>query len=169
MKYYLPLTLAESALGVNDKNREAAEKQLNDQASIKEKASERRRRESTINMEKDSVHARDNASSASYRGDSERGRSSPAPDGSVDGGDAQDDDEDHILGIDEEEGPKDFYHPASVEPQPVVWVPRDTLGLAEAEEQATRQLGIAVSIEHAALDKKAHVDIDGPPPDEKMI
>lgn len=82
---------------------------------------------------------------------------------------ADDDADDDYNGpsIDEEDGPKDFYHPASVEPQPIIWMPKDRLGLAEAEEEATRQRGIAISIEHAVMDEKAHVNIDGAPPDGK--
>ena len=71
-----------------------------------------------------------------------------------------------VQGIDEEEGPKDFYHPASVEPQQTIWIPRDPLGLCEAEEAVIRERGIRVSSVDARMDEKGHVDISGPPPDE---
>ena len=54
-----------------------------------------------------------------------------------------------IKGVDEDAGPKEFYHPASVEPQRVVWLPKDTLGLAEEEEKAIRDAGVLVSLEDA--------------------
>lgn len=69
-----------------------------------------------------------------------------------------------IKGVDEDAGPKEFYHPASVEPQRVVWLPKDTLGLAEEEEKAIRDAGVLVSLEDAQMDEKGHVDISGPPP-----
>lgn len=80
----------------------------------------------------------------------------------------QDEEEDtpnSITGVDEDAGPKDFYHPASVEPQPTIWLPRDPLGLGEAEERANRAAGIKVSTVDAVMDGKGHVDISGPPPD----
>ena len=69
-----------------------------------------------------------------------------------------------VPGVDEAAGPKDFYHPASVEPQRVVWVPRDGLGLGEAEARAIGEMGIRVSLDDARMDEKGHVDISGPPP-----
>lgn len=60
--------------------------------------------------------------------------------------------------------PTDFYHPASVEPLRVIWLPRDSLGLAEQEVRENQKLGIEASFEHAHMDEKGHVDIDGHPP-----
>ncbi|KAI0819394.1 DUF221-domain-containing protein [Trametes gibbosa] len=71
-------------------------------------------------------------------------------------------------GVDEDVGPKDFYHPASVEPQPTIWLPCDPLGLGEAEERALRAVGIKVSTVDAHMDGKGHVDISGPPPEENV-
>ncbi|KIP07239.1 hypothetical protein PHLGIDRAFT_30114 [Phlebiopsis gigantea 11061_1 CR5-6] len=65
---------------------------------------------------------------------------------------------------DEDVGPKEFYHPAGVDPQRVVWIPRDELGLAEEEEKANRAAGIEVSFEEAWMDGKGHVDVSGAPP-----
>ncbi|EJF57403.1 hypothetical protein DICSQDRAFT_183264 [Dichomitus squalens LYAD-421 SS1] len=69
-----------------------------------------------------------------------------------------------VRGVDEDAGPKDFYHPASVEPAPIIWIPRDPLGLGEAEERACKEAGLAVSTQDAVMDAKGHVDISGPPP-----
>lgn len=69
-----------------------------------------------------------------------------------------------MRGIDEDSGPKEFYHPASVEPQRVVWLPKDTMGLSEVEEAAIKERGIHVSTEAAEMDAKGHVDIQGGPP-----
>lgn len=62
------------------------------------------------------------------------------------------------------EGPEDFSHPAAVEPQRVVWLPRDPLGLGEAEERQLKSLGIEVSTENAEMDETGHVELRGPPP-----
>ncbi|KDN34824.1 hypothetical protein RSAG8_12122, partial [Rhizoctonia solani AG-8 WAC10335] len=62
------------------------------------------------------------------------------------------------------EGPEDFTHPAAIEPQRVVWLPKDLLGVAEAEEKELKQQGIEVSTEHAVMDEKGHVELTGPPP-----
>ena len=64
------------------------------------------------------------------------------------------------------DGYDEFAHPAAVEPQRVVWVPRDGLGLGEAEARAIGEMGIRVSLDDARMDEKGHVDISGPPPDE---
>ena len=73
-----------------------------------------------------------------------------------------------IKALDEEAGPKEFYHPASVESQKTIWLPKDQLGLAEAEVNAIREKGIDVSMENAQMDGKGHVDISGAPPGEKF-
>ncbi|KAG5646753.1 hypothetical protein DXG03_002435 [Asterophora parasitica] len=58
-----------------------------------------------------------------------------------------------------------FAHPAVSRPQRTVWLPRDTLGLAEEEERGCREAGVDVSIEDAQMDDKGKVDISGSPPD----
>lgn len=60
--------------------------------------------------------------------------------------------------------PTDFYHPASVEPMRIIWLPSDPLGLADAEVKENIKLGIDASNEHAFMNEKGHVDIDGHPP-----
>ncbi|KAG8794642.1 hypothetical protein FRC12_022951 [Ceratobasidium sp. 428] len=62
------------------------------------------------------------------------------------------------------DGPEDFTHPAAIEPQQVIWLPRDKLGLAQAEEAELNAEGIEVSTEHAEMDEKGHVELTGPPP-----
>ncbi|KAH7332874.1 DUF221-domain-containing protein [Rhizoctonia solani] len=62
------------------------------------------------------------------------------------------------------DGPEDFTHPAAIEPQRVVWLPRDALGVAEAEEYELRSEGIEASTENATIDEKGHVELTGPPP-----
>lgn len=69
-----------------------------------------------------------------------------------------------VLGVDEETGPEDCYHPASVDPEPIIWLPRDPLGLAEAEERSMRAAGIEASSQNATMDAEGHVDVTGPPP-----
>ncbi|KAL1946280.1 hypothetical protein VTO73DRAFT_15407 [Trametes versicolor] len=70
-----------------------------------------------------------------------------------------------VLGVDEEmAGTEDCYHPASVDPEPIIWLPRDTLGLAEAEERSMRAAGIEASSQNATMDAEGHVDVTGPPP-----
>jgi hypothetical protein len=59
------------------------------------------------------------------------------------------------------DGPEDFAHPAAVEPQRVVWLPRDPLGLAQAEAKELKGQGIKVSTENAVPDEKGHVDLRG--------
>ena len=59
---------------------------------------------------------------------------------------------------------EDFAHPASVEPQQIVWIPRDPLGLGPAEASANVAHGVQVSMEGAAMDGKGRVDVDRTPP-----
>ncbi|KAG5638302.1 hypothetical protein H0H81_000827 [Sphagnurus paluster] len=58
-----------------------------------------------------------------------------------------------------------FAHPAVSRPQRTIWLPKDTLGLAEEEERGCRDAGLDVSIQDAEMNEKGHVDITGAPPD----
>ncbi|EPQ52218.1 DUF221-domain-containing protein [Gloeophyllum trabeum ATCC 11539] len=69
----------------------------------------------------------------------------------------------------EDSGPREFEHPATVEAQRTIWLPRDELGLAEAEVAANRERGIDVSLEGAVMDGKGHVDVNAPPPEEARL
>ncbi|ETW77979.1 hypothetical protein HETIRDRAFT_324961, partial [Heterobasidion irregulare TC 32-1] len=68
-----------------------------------------------------------------------------------------------------EQGPTDFSHPASVESQRVIWLPRDPLGLVEEAERACKAEGIDVSTEGAIMNEKGKVNITSAPPEEAMI
>ncbi|KDQ58423.1 hypothetical protein JAAARDRAFT_667498 [Jaapia argillacea MUCL 33604] len=65
-----------------------------------------------------------------------------------------------------DEGPKEFDHPAAVNPQRIVWLPVDDLGLGEAEAEVNRERGIEVSLDGAVMNEKGQVDVDSAPPDE---
>ncbi|TFK49099.1 DUF221-domain-containing protein [Heliocybe sulcata] len=66
----------------------------------------------------------------------------------------------------EDDGPKEFDHPAAVEPQRTIWIPRDELGLGDAEMAAIQERGIDVSMVGTVMDGKGHVDVTAPPPEE---
>jgi len=76
------------------------------------------------------------------------------------------DDEDDVQPI-EDPGqalPTDFNHPASFQPQRPIWLPRDEEGFAATEAQALSSDGIVVSMDHAYMNEKGKVSIDGHPP-----
>jgi hypothetical protein len=60
-----------------------------------------------------------------------------------------------------------FMHPAIRDPKPIIWIPQDSLGIAENELQQTRASGlnILMSIEGAKFNEKLNIEIDGSPPD----
>jgi calcium permeable stress-gated cation channel len=64
------------------------------------------------------------------------------------------------------DGPKDFNHPASVEPQRTIWIPEDRLGLARSEIEDMRSKRILVGTDNATMDAKGIVDVRGSPPGE---
>ncbi|THG97592.1 hypothetical protein EW026_g4428 [Hermanssonia centrifuga] len=63
---------------------------------------------------------------------------------------------------------EEFTNPAATEPQRIVWIPRDTLGLADMEVTTGNASGVAMSVERARMDQKGKVDVEGPPPDEEL-
>ncbi|KZT25738.1 DUF221-domain-containing protein [Neolentinus lepideus HHB14362 ss-1] len=71
--------------------------------------------------------------------------------------------------VQQDDGPKEFDHPAAVEPQRTIWMPRDEMGLGEAEAAADRERGIDVSMEGAVMDGQGHVDVTAPPPEEASL
>lgn len=97
--------------------------------------------------------------------DVERARATSA-EASASAVEQKEDVQESIRGVDEEPGPKDFYHPASVDPQPIIWLPHDPFGFAEAEERAMRAVGIEASTRDAVMDIEGRVDISGPPPEQ---
>ncbi|KAG9019793.1 hypothetical protein FRB90_007936 [Tulasnella sp. 427] len=64
--------------------------------------------------------------------------------------------------------PTDFNHPATVEPQRPIWIPRDEFGLAEAEAKAMMAEGIDVSMKDAEMNEKGKINIDGRPPNDMI-
>ncbi|GJE85442.1 DUF221-domain-containing protein [Phanerochaete sordida] len=165
----LPLSLADKTGGF-DINREAAEQDLRDNSSTADGHSI-----AEGDLKKDPTR-RSSVTSTAFAS----AQSSPDPAGAEPAKDAQDlearergDDArtanpPAIKPVDEDAGPKEFYHPASVEPQRVVWLPHDTLGLAEEEEREIRAAGILVSTAGAVMDEKGHVDVSGGPPDGEV-
>ncbi len=66
----------------------------------------------------------------------------------------------------EAEGPTDFSHPAAVEEQRMVWLPKDTLGLIHEIEQDLASQEILYSTEGAEMDSKGQVNVTMAPPEE---
>lgn len=157
---FLPLTLADQAHGKTDENVNVAAQELDDDVSCKDvKVQNQEQANATSTSRACDEKARKRASLAGSL-DVDKAKATQVEEGGPSTPTS-------LRGVDEEEGPKDFYHPASVDPQPVVWIPRDPLGLGEAEEKACRDAGVDVSTHDAVMDGKGHVDISGPPPDEE--
>ena len=66
----------------------------------------------------------------------------------------------------ETEGPTDFTHPAAVEEQRVIWLPKDVLGLVHEIEQGLDSKDILHSTEGTEMDSKGHVDVTMAPPED---
>ncbi|KAH9026750.1 DUF221-domain-containing protein [Lactarius pseudohatsudake] len=66
----------------------------------------------------------------------------------------------------EAEGPTDFSHPAAVEEQRMIWLPKDPLGLIHEIEQDLASQEILYSTEGAEMDSKGHVNVTMAPPEE---
>ena len=64
------------------------------------------------------------------------------------------------------DGPKDFNHPASVETQRAIWIPKDVLGLAQVEAEDMKRKNISASMTNAKMNVKGVVEIQGAPPGE---
>ncbi|ORY32218.1 hypothetical protein BCR39DRAFT_523325 [Naematelia encephala] len=62
--------------------------------------------------------------------------------------------------------PNAFFHPATKEPQRVLWLPRDELGLAEAEIEKNASFGVPSTYRFAELTHRGKLRISGPPPDD---
>lgn len=67
--------------------------------------------------------------------------------------------------VGEEGDPNAFFHPASKDPQVVIWLPSDKLGLCKAEVEKNRELGIETSSRHAWLVGDGKVRVSGRPPE----
>jgi hypothetical protein len=66
----------------------------------------------------------------------------------------------------EDEGPTNFSHPAAVEEQRIIWLPRDRLGLVHDLGRDLDSRGILHSTEGAEMDDKGHVNVTTAPPEE---
>jgi hypothetical protein len=64
------------------------------------------------------------------------------------------------------EGPTDFRHPAAVEQQRIIWLPRDPLGLVHEIEQDLASQGILYSTEGAEMNDQGKVNVTLAPPEE---
>ncbi|KZT65313.1 DUF221-domain-containing protein [Daedalea quercina L-15889] len=166
--HVLPLTLAGEDQVLADPNRHAAERELCDNASVTsmDAAQTEKRHDQEMRARTGSQASGDGKARV-------KTVESAEPDADADmlapgtAAESRRVSQISVRGIDEEEGPKDFYHPASVEPQQTIWLPRDPLGLCDAEEAAIRERGIRVASEDARMDDKGHVDISGAPPGER--
>ncbi|CAF1044378.1 unnamed protein product [Adineta steineri] len=60
-----------------------------------------------------------------------------------------------------------YLHPALRDPKPIIWIPRDNLGIAVDEVQKTEASGmnILMSTEGARFNDKVNIEINGAPPD----
>ncbi len=63
------------------------------------------------------------------------------------------------------EGAADFSHPAAVEEQPAIWLPKDRLGLVKEIERDLDSHDILHSTECAKMDAKGRVDVELIPDD----
>lgn len=59
-----------------------------------------------------------------------------------------------MLEEEDENDPNAFFHPATKEPMRILWLPRDELGLAEAEIERNAKLGITSVHRYATLNAK---------------
>ena len=60
--------------------------------------------------------------------------------------------------------PDAFFHPATKERQPILWLPKDERGVCEYEIEMNKAAGVESSCRRAVLNSKGKVRIFGPPP-----
>ncbi|RSH91201.1 hypothetical protein EHS25_009500 [Saitozyma podzolica] len=65
-----------------------------------------------------------------------------------------------------EDDPDAFFHPATKDPQRIIWLPRDQLGLADDEIERNAAAGVQSTNLNAVLNGKGKVEISGGPPDD---
>ncbi|GMK56864.1 hypothetical protein CspeluHIS016_0307040 [Cutaneotrichosporon spelunceum] len=68
---------------------------------------------------------------------------------------------------DDSASPAAFFHPATHQPQPIVWLPQDELGVARGQVRQNRREGVKSTARNAVLDAKNRVQVIGPAPDDK--
>jgi hypothetical protein len=66
----------------------------------------------------------------------------------------------------EDEGITDFRHPAAVEQQRIIWLPRDQLGLVQEIVQDLASRDILHSTDGAEMNDKGHVNVTMAPPED---
>ena len=64
------------------------------------------------------------------------------------------------------EGPTDFNHPAAAEEEPIIWLPKDPLGLVHEIGRELTSRDILYSAEGAKIDSKCRVDVTMASPEE---
>ena len=64
------------------------------------------------------------------------------------------------------EGPTDFNHPAAAEEEPIIWLPKDPLGLVHEIGRELTSRFILYSVEGAKIDSKCRVDVTMASPEE---
>ncbi|WWD15753.1 hypothetical protein CI109_100175 [Kwoniella shandongensis] len=69
-------------------------------------------------------------------------------------------------GLDDGNDPNAFFHPATKEPQRIIWLMKDDLGLCDAEIEVNEREGVRTSAKGAWLNEEGKVQISGPPPDD---
>ncbi|BEI90642.1 uncharacterized protein CcaverHIS019_0307120 [Cutaneotrichosporon cavernicola] len=68
---------------------------------------------------------------------------------------------------DDSASPAAFFHPATHQPQPIIWLPQDDLGVAPEQVRENRKEGVKSTTRNAVLDAKNRVLVVGPAPDDK--
>jgi hypothetical protein len=68
---------------------------------------------------------------------------------------------------DDSAAPAAFFHPATHQPQPIVWLPLDELGIARDQVKQNRKEGVKSTTRNAVFDTKNRVLVKGPAPDDK--
>lgn len=66
----------------------------------------------------------------------------------------------------EDEGPTDFSHPAAVEEQRIIWLPKDRLGLIDEIMQDLTVWDILHSTDGAEMSDEGRVDVTMAPPED---
>jgi len=66
----------------------------------------------------------------------------------------------------ESKGPTDFSHPAAVEEQRMIWLPKDPFGLIHDIEQDLTSQKVLYSTEGAEMDSKGQVGVSNAPPED---
>ena len=69
----------------------------------------------------------------------------------------------------EDEGTTDFRHPAAVEEQRIIWLPKDRRGLVDEIVQDLASQDILHSTDGAEMDDKGHVNVTTAPPEEVLL